>query len=112
MNKSYTHEKSCLSFDDICELLKAADCTEDELGQQLLRYSARKAFCTRLPLSRQEYYLARQSKIRAEILLCMDADEYLGENAVRYDGVEYTVYKTYQRADNAVELYCAERTGQ
>ena len=110
MNK-YVHEKNNLSFDDICELVSVVY-TEDEIGQQIPEYSVRKSFCTRQPLTRQEFYLARQSQIRAEVLLCMDAEEYLGETILRYGGKEYTIYKTYQRSDGAVELYCAERIGQ
>lgn len=38
--------------------------------------------------------------------------EYCGENIVEYDGVEYSVYRSYLASDGRMELYTEERTGE
>ena len=38
--------------------------------------------------------------------------EYCGERLVEYDGVTYSVYRTYLAEDGRMELYTEERTGE
>jgi hypothetical protein len=38
--------------------------------------------------------------------------EYCGERLVEYDGVTYSVYRTYLANDGRMELYTEERTGE
>ena len=38
--------------------------------------------------------------------------EYCGERLVEYDGVTYSVYRTYLADDGRMELYTEERTGE
>lgn len=111
MYRSYPQPKKSLSFDDVCELLTVSY-TEDDIGQQIAEYTPRKVFCVRYSVSRQEFYQAKTAGIRSEILVCIPTSEYKGEEFMRYNGAEYTIYKVYEREDEAVELYCAKRVGQ
>ena len=38
--------------------------------------------------------------------------EYCGERLVEYDGITYSVYRTYLAPDGRMELYTEERTGE
>lgn len=38
--------------------------------------------------------------------------EYCGERLVEYDGVIYSIYRTYLAPDGRMELYTEERTGE
>lgn len=111
MYNSFVQAKDNLSFDDVCELLTVSYIA-DSIGQQIPGYTTRKTFCARYSIPRQEYYQARSAGIRAEILICIDATEYKNETFLKYGGEEYSIYKVYERADGAVELYCARKVGQ
>ena len=86
--------------------------TEDELGQveEVEEYS-RMAFCEKKSTPQSEFFEAGRNGIKANCVLIPNTLDYNGESTVRYKDKVYSVYRTYERADDRIELYCEVRLG-
>jgi len=102
-------DKNNISLDLIC-YLQSVTFVEDEIGNQTETSVNRQVFCAELPLNSSEYFNGGQSGIKPEYLLVVDLEEYDNEISVLYD-VEYSIYRTYPRADSLIELYCNKKAG-
>ncbi|WP_342541044.1 phage head closure protein [Heyndrickxia sp. FSL K6-6286] len=84
--------------------------TEDELGQieEIEEYS-RKAFCERRSIPQNEFFQAGLSGIKASQILIVDILDYQDEVKVKYRNKIYRIYRTYEKSDEEIELYCEVR---
>ncbi|MFC3883755.1 phage head closure protein [Bacillus songklensis] len=85
---------------------------EDELGQkeEIEDYS-RQVFCEKNSASRAEFFSAGQNGIKASCVLIINLFDYQKETRLKYENDIYSVYRTYERSDERIELYCEVRAG-
>lgn len=100
-----------ISLDDVCYLLSVTT-QKDELGQPVeIAETSFMVFCSKFSITRAEFSSAGQLGFKPDIMLIVDSDSYENEKLLRYENKKYSIYKTFQRADNFTELYCEVKTG-
>ena len=67
-------------------------------------------FCTVSSLYMRDTYAAFQAGIKPAWKISIFYGDYDGELSVEYDGIEYSVYRTYVEGDN-IELYLRKDAG-
>lgn len=73
--------------------------------------SRRDVFVNVQSVTRQEFFDAGQAGLQPQYVFVMFGPDYEGEKAVEYKGKRYSVYRTYARKDDNLELYVEERAG-
>lgn len=89
----------------------------DEFAQPINTESRSEVFATSEPVSRSEFYNAGEKGIRPEYLFVINPAEYSGEEVIEYTdekGVtaNYSIYRTYERSADEMELYCHLASGE
>ncbi|KMP32227.1 phage head-tail adapter protein [Bacillus cereus] len=91
------------------EILHFATVTivEDELGQkEEIKTFNRQVFCKKKSVPQSEFFQAGQSDIKPSCILIVHILDYQEERKVKYREKEYSIYRTYERDDEKIELYC------
>lgn len=57
---------------------------------------------------RSEFYAARQSGTKIDLVFLVRAVDYNGEEQIEYDGKTYAVVRAYTKAGEIYELNCTE----
>lgn len=93
----------------------------DELGQRIPRTTARMVYCSITSVTGTEWAAAGQNGIKPEYRVIMFRHDYCGEETVNIGGcvdgcaviggTNYTVYRTYFRDTDEMELYLEKRAG-
>ncbi|PEE39389.1 phage head closure protein [Bacillus pseudomycoides] len=85
---------------------------KDELGQiEEIEKFSRQVFCEKKSVPQSEFFQAGQSGIKASCTLIIHLLDYQEEQKVKYREKEYSIYRTYERNDEKVELYCEVKAG-
>ena len=100
-----------LTWDNEVTLLGADGYEKDALGQKVPKEKRTTVFCSRMPISRQEFYMAGQNDIEVSEILVVHPYEYNNENYVEFDGRKLKVLKTYHKSLEELQLTCIERLG-
>lgn len=81
--------------------------SKDELGQihEHEDYK-RTVFCQKKSVPQSEFFNAGQNGIKAEVVLIVNTLDYREEKKVKFKDKVYDIYRTYERADERIELYC------
>jgi len=66
----------------------------------------REVFAEEKSVTREEFFKALQSGFSADIVLCVNRDEYDGHNKAYYNGNTYRIYRTYSSGVYDIELMC------
>lgn len=83
----------------------------DELRQLVPVQTRRKVLGSKSSVSGSEFTNVGILGIRAEMRLTVCSADYDGETDVEVDGVQYSVYRTYQPTAFQTELYLQQRVG-
>ncbi|TCJ01579.1 phage head closure protein [Cytobacillus praedii] len=85
---------------------------EDDLGQieEIETYSDQ-IFSEKKPIAQTEFFQAGQSGIKPSCLLVVSVFDYSNQEKLMYNDKIYSIYRTYERTDEKVELYCEVRAG-
>ncbi|PWE71453.1 phage head-tail adapter protein [Bacillus cereus] len=85
---------------------------EDELGQkEEVRTFNRQVFCEKKSVSQNEFFQAGQNGFKPKCVLVVYAIDYQEEQKVKYRDKEYNIYRSYERNDEKIELYCEVKIG-
>lgn len=85
---------------------------KDELGQvEEIRDFTRQVFCKKKSVPQSEFFQAGQSGIKSACVLIVYVLDYQEEQKVKYREKEYSIYRTYERDDEKIELYCEVKAG-
>ena len=95
-------------FKDVCELM-AKTVIIDDIGQQIEAVNFREVYCGIHSVGQKEFFQARQSNLQSSKVFTVRTIEYANEEELRHLGRIYTIYRTYDRADEMTELYCEVR---
>jgi hypothetical protein len=99
-----------ISLDDVCNLLSVTT-TIDNLGQAIETTKPYMIFCSKFSITRAEFSTAGQLGFKPDLMLVIDADAYGNEKLLEYQNKIYSIYKTFQRVDGFLEIYCEVKKG-
>lgn len=108
MPYEYTRETAICESE--CTLLKKSTEPDENgvvTGKVVRRHTV---FCTVSSLYMRDTYAAFQAGIKPAWKISIFYGDYDGELSVEYDGIEYSVYRTYVEGDN-IELYLRKDAG-
>ncbi|WAT79639.1 phage head closure protein [Bacillus safensis] len=98
-------------FSDVIELIKTSAPVEDELGQLIDVEMRRQVFCERKSVPQNEFFQAGISGKKAAHVFEVHKFDYQEELKVSYKNKVYHIYRTYEKSDEKIELYCEVRAG-
>lgn len=87
-----------MKYDQVLTLLSATY-TQDELLQRVETFTARKVYANAFTVGRDEFSLAGQAGLRADLAFQINSIDYSGEEAVEFNGQRYKVYRTAVSGD-------------
>lgn len=85
--------------------------TQDAIGQQVAVESERDIYAQVSSVSGTEWHSAGRNGIRAELRFIIFAYDYDDEEIIKYNGVTYSVYRTYMSNTDNLELYVKKKAG-
>lgn len=97
--------------DDICILIGKKVVGKNSRLQAVYEETRAEVLCTSVPISRSEFFAAGQIGITPDFELVINPIEYDGQKIVEYKGKKLSIYRTYQRDENELEIYCQYAPG-
>lgn len=85
--------------------------TQDENGVQRATATKRKVFVNVSSVTSQEWFEGGRNGLNPQYRFKMFQFDYLGEKIIEYNGVQYTIYRTYNRSVDEIELYTELKKG-
>lgn len=85
--------------------------SKDSVGQTVTTKTYKTVIGSLSSVYEREFYQAEQFGIRAEGCIETCAFDYDGERKVIIDNKEFSIYRTYMRGTDRIELYYGERVG-
>lgn len=99
-------------MDDIAFLVAEISNGRDEIGQELPPTAVRtEIYCKQKSIKQSEFYQASQAGLKPEFVIETSMFDYSGQEAIEVDGVIYKIYRTFEREDEIIELYCIKKAG-
>lgn len=96
---------------DVCTLLKYTK-TQNNKGVWVETLSSsREVFCHVDSVTRAEFFDAGRSGLNPEYRISLFSGDYEGETVVLYNGLPYSVYRTYFAKTDIIELYVERKGG-
>lgn len=89
-------------FDDIVTLVWPLDATHEEKTDVFARVES---------ISQTEFFAGAEKGLKPEYKISLWTDDYNGQPLVIVSGKRYSVYRTYTRADQKIELYVSDKAG-
>jgi hypothetical protein len=95
---------------DVIKLISKTK-TQDDNGiwQQTLVY--KDVFCNVSSVSSTEFFEGGRNGLNPEYRMTVFYGDYSGESELEYKGKTYAIYRTYQGATDALELYVERKGG-
>ena len=85
--------------------------TLDAYGVKRKTETKRKLRCAISSVYGYESYNGKVAGVKPEMRLIVRATEYHDEEVLEYRGVRYSIYRTYLRNDERIELYVQKDVG-
>lgn len=85
--------------------------TTDSMGQVISTKSNEICVGKLKSVYEKEFYQAAQVGIRPSFVIETPSSNYNGQALIKYEGKEYSVYRTYLVGTDKIELYCQEKVG-
>jgi len=79
--------------------------TADSIGQRVETRSTTDVFTLVESASQSEFFNGGQNGLRPDLKFTVRLFEYNGQDTLLYNGVEYSIYRTYRRNDGRIELH-------
>lgn len=71
----------------------------------------RKVFAEVTSVGQSEWFEGGRNGLNPELRFRMFRYDYKGESLVEYNGITYSIYRTYIDRNEIIELYCEKREG-
>ena len=68
-------------------------------------------FCECHSINRNEFFEAGRNGLNPQYMFTVFAGDYNGESECYYDGLRYSIYRTYKTDDDYIELYVERKGG-
>ena len=85
--------------------------TQDEYGRWIATPTATEVMCQVESVSQAEFFEGGRNGLNPEYRFTMFFGDYSGESVVEYKGNTYSVYRTYLRKTDVLELYVERKGG-
>lgn len=95
---------------DVIKLI-AKSSTKDAAGIHHDIEVSKEVFCNTESIGSAEFFRAGANGLRAEFRFTIFAYDYSGETTVEYDGIRYSIYRTYKAKKDELELYVTKEVG-
>lgn len=95
---------------NVCNLISRAY-SADTIGQMIATETTSTVYCNVQSVSQSEWFQGGQTGLKPEYKITMFAPDYDGQDVLEFEGVRFSVYRTYKRSDELLELYVEKRTG-
>lgn len=83
----------------------------DSLGDVTFVESSREVYAKVTSSSQREWFEAYRDDIKSVFKLIIYSFEYHDEQIVEMDGKRYSVYRTYEKSRDKIELYLEQKAG-
>jgi len=94
----------------ICKLISEVF-TENQYGVQVPAETEREVFCNVRSISQNEWFEGARNGLNPEFQVIVFQYDYAGEQIIELNGKRYTIYRTYVRDDEMIELYIERKQG-
>lgn len=84
---------------------------QDEVGNHIPEEVKREVFCNVESVSRAEWYDAGRNGMNPQYKITVFAYDYENELIAEFEGVRYSIYRTYLKSDEDIELYLEKKAG-
>lgn len=85
--------------------------TQNKYGVQVKTEHERKVYVDVSSVYSQEWFEGGRNGLNPQYRFTMFSHDYKGEQIIRYDGEQYSIYRTYLRKADEIELYTEKRKG-
>lgn len=85
--------------------------TQDNTGVQRRTTQKRKVFVKVSSVNSQEWFEGGRNGLNPQYRFTMFQFDYLGEKIIEYNGIQYTVYRTFNKSVDEIELYTELKKG-
>ena len=85
--------------------------SQNENGVQEKQETKRKIYVSVTSVNGQEWFEGGRNGLNPQYRFNMYSFEYLAERLIEYKGKTYTIYRTYQRNIDEIDLYTELRKG-
>lgn len=92
-------------FDTTITLIARKIVGKDSRMKPIYKETLHETLCIDEPVSRSEFFAASQIGINPESLVVINPIEYHGEKIALYHDRRMSIYRTYKRSDNELEIY-------
>ena len=79
----------------------------DSIGNQVPSEVKTDILCGKKSVTRSEFYSAAVKDLKPELVFVVHGYEYSDEKEIEFEGVRYTVLRTYGEGFEELELICA-----
>lgn len=91
--------------------LVAYNQTQDTFGVWQKTMSKTKVFCDVMSVSQAEWYEGSRNGLNPQLRFTVFRYDYHGEQAIEFENVLYTIYRTYVGRNETIDLYCEIKKG-
>lgn len=84
---------------------------QDEVGNYIPEEVKRVVYCNVESVSRVEWYEAGRNGMNPQYKITVFAYDYENELVAEFEGVRYSIYRTYLKSNEDIELYLEKKAG-
>lgn len=84
---------------------------QDENGVWRETTNRRMVFCNVSSVTASEFFEGGRNGLNPQFRMVMFFGDYQGETILEYNGATYSIYRTYQRGTDELELYVERKGG-
>lgn len=96
---------------DVIAYLLGKTITMNQLKQEVEVDTRTEIFAKKESISQSEFYKGGEAGLKPDFRLITAIIDYNGEREVELDGKKYGIYRTYERDQDYIELYCERKGG-
>lgn len=96
---------------DVIAYLLGKTITMNQLKQEIEVETRTEIYARKESISQSEFYKGGEAGLKPDFRLITAIIDYNGEREVELDGKKYGIYRTYERNQDYIELYCERKGG-
>lgn len=96
---------------DVIAYLLGKTITMNQHKQEVEVDTRTEIFAQKESISQSEFYKGGEAGLKPDFRLITAIIDYNGEREVELDGKKYGIYRTYERDQDYIELYCERKGG-
>lgn len=96
---------------DVIAYLLGKTITMNQLKQEVEVDTRTEIFAQKESISQSEFYKGGEAGLKPDFRLITAIIDYNGEREVELDSKKYGIYRTYERDQDYIELYCERKGG-